>query len=115
MTEELEDAIVLRTDNPCTGTQVYLHSVNWNKHVEKHPELEGHLSSVRATVEDPDFALQNDEGVVFKYRQGLGTGKVARLRLMVIESPDADGAHYIKTAYFTPDIDDSSVLCVRRL
>ena len=111
----LENGIILRTDNSCTGTQAYLHESNWNRHIEKRPELSDKLQAVRTTVEDPDFVLQNDRGIVFKYRQGLGTGKTSRLRLMVVEEPDDNGAHYIKTAYFTLDImEDASILCANR-
>ena len=111
----LEEGIILRTDNSCTGTEAYLHEVNWHKHVDKRPELSDKLQAVRATVEDPDFVLRDDEGTVFKYRQGLGTGKTAKLRLVVIEEPDDSGSHYIKTAYFTLDIVEAEPICVSRL
>lgn len=112
---ELEGGIIFRTDNPSTGTEAYLHDVNWHRHVEKRPELSDKLQAVRTTVEDPDFVLRDDKGTVYKYRQGLGTGKTAKLRLVVIEEPGDSRSHYIKTAYFTPDIVEAELICFRRL
>ena len=104
-----------RTNNSCTGTQSYLHRLNWIKHVEKRPELSDQLQSVQATVEDPDFALRSDRGVIFKYRLGFGTGNLVKLRLLVIEEPGQEGLHYVKTMYFTPTIKDEPVLCINRI
>ena len=104
-----------RTDNPCTGSQSYLHNSNWNSHAEKRPEIQGRLLDVKATVEDPDFAVRDEQGVVYKYRTGFGTGRMTGLRLVVIEGSDAQGAHYVKSVYFTRDIRDGECLCLRRL
>ena len=110
-----EPVEILRTNNACTGTLTYLHRSNWVKHVEKRPELLAHLQSVKVVVEGPDFALQNEQGMVFKYRHGLGTGNLARLWLLVIEEPDGKGSHYVKTMYFTPEIKDEHILCLNRI
>lgn len=104
-----------RTDNPCTSTQSYLHDTNWGSHTLKRPEIIGRLREVRETVEDPDFALRDEQGVVFKYRMGFGQGKLAGLWLLVIEEADSQGDHYIKSVYFTSDIRDYEVLCIRRI
>ena len=93
-----------RTTNPSTQKQSYLHESNWESHAAKRVEIREHLQSVRQTVEDPDFALQDERGVIFKYRKGFGKGKFARLWLAVVEQADADDAHYVKTAYFTSHI-----------
>jgi hypothetical protein len=104
-----------RTDNSCTSTQSYLHDSNWISHTEKRPEIRGHLQDVKETVEDPDFAVRDEQGVVFKYRMGFGRGKTAKLWLLVIEEEDLHGAHYVKSVYFTPEIKDDEVLCIRRI
>ena len=104
-----------RTDNPCTRTQSYLHESNWARHSLKRVELQGQLGAVRQTVEDPDFALRDDSGVVYKYRMGHGSGSLRRLWLLVIEEADLVESYYVKTAYFTPEVKDYSILCVRRI
>ena len=104
-----------RTDNPCTGTESYLHESNWHSHAKRRPEIAACLKVARETVEDPDFAIQDEHGVVFKYRMGYGIGKTTGLHLLVIEEADTQGAHYVKTVYFTRDIIDGEVLCLRRV
>ena len=39
----------------------------------------------------------------------------AKLWLLVIEEEDLHGAHYVKSVYFTPEIKDDEVLCIRRI
>ena len=46
---------------------------------------------------------------------GYGTGKTAGLRLLVIEEADPQGAHYVKTVYFTREIIAGEVICLRRV
>lgn len=104
-----------RVHNPCTGTESYLHESNWLTHVEKRPEIHGRLDAARETAADPDFAVRDEQGVVFKYRMGYGAGKTRGLPLLVIEEGDPHGAHYVKTVYFTRDIVDGEVLCLRRV
>lgn len=103
--------IAWRTDNPCTQTETYLHTANWASHLRKRPVLSGHATSVRNTVRDPDFAIVNGEGTVFKYSMGWGLGD---LWLVVIEGADPNGAYFVKTMYFTKDIQEGDVLCWRR-
>ena len=105
-----------RTHNPSTGLQSYLHESNWLKHSLKRPELNGCLDAVLETVEDPDFALRDNSGTVYKYRKdhGLG-GKFSGCRLLVIEGADADGkAHHIKTMYFVTRIESHELLYFQR-
>ena len=83
--------------------------------MDKRPEIRGLAEEVRETVEDPDFAIRGEGGVVFKYRKGYGHGKTEGLRLLIIEEADRRGAHYVKTVYFTPEIEDGEPLCIRRL
>ena len=104
-----------RTYNPCTETQSYLHESNWTDHAAKRVELQGRLQDVRQTVEDPDFVLQDEAGAVYKYRKGVGVGHFRRLWLVVIEEADPEGAHYVKTAYFTRQIKEHRAICVERL
>lgn len=104
-----------RTRNGCTETDAYLHRVNWERHVVKRSEIEGLQEAARQTVEDPDFAIQDAGGVVFKYRMGFGSGKRRHLWLRVIEAPDGRGAHVVKTVYFTREIVEGEALCIRRL
>ena len=104
-----------RTHDPCTQTDAYLHQTNWDKHASWRTEIQGHQDDARLTAEDPDFAIENDSGTVFKYRKGLGSGKTANLRLLVIEKADSQGSHFVKTVYFTPDIADGHLLCGPRL
>ena len=104
-----------RTRDGCTETDSYLHKVNWERHVVKHSEIEGCEEAAKQTVEDPDFAIQDKDGVVFKYRMGFGSGKTWRSWLRVIEAPDGRGAHVVKTVYFTRQIAEGKTLCIRRL
>lgn len=104
-----------RTINSCTQSESYLHSSNWEKHVEKRPEIQDHLQSVRQTVEDPDFVLQNNVGVLFKYRRGFPTNVAARPWLVVIEQAGSDGAYFVKTMYFTNTIYAHATLCLTRI
>ena len=104
-----------RTYNGCTETDSYLHQSNWDRHVVKHSEIEGCEEATKQTVEDPDFAIQGEDGVVFKYRMGFGSGRRRRLWLRVIEAPDGRGAHVVKTVYFTKEIVEGKALCIRRL
>lgn len=48
-------------------------------------------------MDDPDFVLQNNVGVLFKYRRGFPTDVAARPWLVVIEQAGADGAYFVKT------------------
>ena len=103
-----------RVLNPCSHTDSYLHDTNWDKHVEKRPELEGHLDSVRETVENPDFSIAVDETRIFKYRRGY----LRQLFLLAIEQRDPrDGTYFVKTAYFTDSIVPTGKPCgpVQRL
>jgi len=100
---------------PCTNTESYLHESNWQSHLAKRPELEGHKLSVKATVSDPDFALRDPDGVLFKYRYGHGSGKTTGLWLLVIEGADSLGAYYVKTMCFTGEIVPEEPFCIRRV
>ena len=102
-----------RVDNPCTGTESFLHESNWYAHLTKHPEMDGHLDSARDTASDPDFAIVNDEGTIFKYRRGYGRGRTRGLWLVVVEKP-LQRQHPVKTAYFTTSIRRGVLLCLRR-
>ena len=104
-----------RVDNPCTETESYLHESNWFSHVARRPEIQEHQLSARDTVNGPDFAIAVGEGVVFKYKLGYGSGKTEGLWLVVIEEADSQGAHYVKSMYFTRDIAEGVVLCLRNL
>ena len=104
-----------RTMNPSTDTQSYLHESNWKKHAEKRAEIRAHLQSVRQTVEDPDFALQDDKGVLYKYKKGFGVGALTGLWLVVIEKADAEGSHFVKTMYFTSHVVEHPHIYVARI
>ena len=95
-----------RTTNPSTDSECYLHEVNWVKHAEKRPEIRDCLVAVRMTAEDPDVAVQDKAGVVIKYRKGFGMNAFQGLWLAVIEQAGADGAHFVKSMYFTSVIAD---------
>ena len=103
-----------RTDNPCTGTESYLHESNWLKHVTKRPEIGECLDSARETAADPDFAVRDEHGVIFKYRMGYGSGKTAGCWLRVVEDADPDGAHYVKSVLFASRIMAGEMFCWRR-
>ena len=111
---ELAAVEAWRVENPCTGTESFLHESNWYAHLDKHPELDGHLDSTRDTVSDPDFAIVNDEGTIFKYRRGYGRGRTHGLWLVALEKP-LEREHPVMTAYFTKELVQGSVLCIRRL
>ena len=100
-----------RAHNGCTETDTYLHEVNWERHVAKRPEIEGLEEVVRETVERPDFAVRDAHGAIYKYRRGLGSGRTRVLRLVVLEGEDEQGAHFVKTSYFTKDIAEGTLLC----
>ena len=104
-----------RTYNPCTGTESYLHKSNWDSHASKRPEILGRLGDAKETAEDPDFAIRNSKGVVFKYRKGYGMLKTAGLWLRLTEEEDSQGNYYVKTVYFTREIEEGEALCLRRV
>ena len=105
-----------RTHNPSTETESYLHEANWVRHSLKRVELQGCLDDVLKTVEDPDFALRDEEEVVYKYRKGHSRGgKFRGCWLLVIEGLDSDGmAHHVKTMYFTRRIESHKVFYYQR-
>ncbi len=98
-----------RTDNPVTEKESYLHESNWNKHVAKRPEIDGHLYSLRDTVSDPDVAIEK-KGAIHKYRMGYGSGKTRGMWLLAIERPDLYGAHCVRSMYFVPDFEEGTIL-----
>lgn len=102
-----------RTDNPCTGTESYLHESNWLKHVAKRPEISQCLDDARETAADPDFAVRDEHDVIYKYRMGYGTGKTAGRWLRLVEEADGEGAHYVKSVLFTSRIRAGEVFCRR--
>ena len=93
-----------RTFNPATGTESYLDEGNWRRHLAKRPLLQSHLLSVKEVVSDPDFAFEDEEGIIYKYKFGLARGRAERLWLKVIEGPEPSGAHHVRTMYFTADL-----------
>ena len=103
-----------RTDNPCTETESYLVHSNWLKHSAKRAEIAEHLSSIKDVVNNPDVAIEKD-GAVYKYKRGYGSGKTMGLWLVVIEKPDPHGAHCVRTAYFTRNLTNGSMLCLRNV
>lgn len=103
-----------RIHNPCTGAESYLHESNWLKHIAKRPEISGCLDGARETVADPDFAVRDEHGVIFKYWMGFGSGKTEGRWLRVVEEADREGAHYVKSVLFTSRITVGEIFCRRR-
>lgn len=81
----------------------------------KRLEIRGRLGDAKETAEDPDFAIRNSKGVVFKYRKGYGMLKTAGLWLRLTEEEDSQGNYYVKTVYFTREIEEGEPLCIRRV
>lgn len=103
-----------RASNPHTGTECILHTSNWENHAERRSLIVGHEDSARQTAEDPDFALQDANGVLFKYRRGFLAGAHRALWLVVVEASDADGVCTVRTVYFSDRIRNYPVVYSRR-
>ena len=104
-----------RVLNPCVDLEAFLHQVNWDRHAARRQELHGHLHDAQATVADPDFAIERPDGSIHKYRKGFGTGRLRNLYLLVIEERHSETLYRVVSAYFTAEIRDGTLLCLRRL
>ena len=104
-----------RARNPSTDTECILHETNWVEHLAIHPETEGHLEAVRQAVADPDFALRDAHGVLYKYRRDHRPGQHRPRWLQVIEGAGEGGTHTVRTAFFITRIKELPVVYARRI
>ena len=105
--------VMWRAHNPHTNTQSYLELVNWRRHVEKRPEIDGHETNVQDIVSDPEVVVERGTRV-YKYRKGYGSGKTGGLWLLAIERPDHRGRYRIVTVFFVPHIEHRGTVHWRR-
>lgn len=80
---------------------------NYERHVNKHPEINGLLEDIRETIANPDIEMDADNGHIYLYRSGMGGDRFSKLWLFVVILYESNGHGYegiVKTSYFTSKI-----------
>jgi hypothetical protein len=86
------------------GRIVRYSTSNYQRHVIKHPEIDGLIEDIRQTIADPDIEIDADNGHVYLYRSGMGGSRYSRLWLFVVVLYQNVGGAYegiVKTSFFT--------------
>ncbi len=64
------------------------------------------MDHVRETIENPSIAVRMQDGAVYFYRLGYGTGNRVNCYLRVIVRYDALNEGAVRTMWFTPVIEE---------
>ena len=76
--------------------------------MRKRPILRGHLDHVRETVERPQIVIEKD-GEFYFYRLGYGSGQTQKCYLQVLIKYDGEQSGAIRTAWFSPTVEEGAV------
>jgi len=90
---------------------------NYERHLQKHPEMDGFAEDIATDIQDPDIEIDADNGHIYLYRTGLGAPKYERLWLFVVVLYGSTNGQYegvVKTAYFTSKLPKDGELTWKR-
>jgi hypothetical protein len=108
--------VVLHEVTTPLGYKAVLRRNNWQRHLSKHPELNGHLSDFPTLLGSPDFVVQTTDGTHHYFAAGLGSGRLAQCFLYGIVSKyetDDTGFRTVSSAYFTRTVKKGDVIWQR--